>query len=131
MNEDEIDFRNLIFCPSCDYVTTKLDRDSLRCCPVAVMCSRCGVSSLATFYSYGSQTHIDRRTAWERGEVKGAPLALRKKAHMLKAVAFPNCCNMCSAIESLGVGECESVCPWKFETKNKEPKELIGKEPKP
>jgi hypothetical protein len=29
---------------------------------------------LSMFYSYGSQCHINRREAWERGEVTGAPL---------------------------------------------------------
>ena len=71
--------RNLIFCSSCDYVMDKLERDSLRCRPDAVTCPRCHAVNLTQFYSYGSQTHRDRRDAWERGEIKGAPLPFPKR----------------------------------------------------
>jgi phage FluMu protein Com len=68
------DVGTLIFCSSCDYAMDKLDRDSLRCRPDAVTCPRCHAVNMTQFYSYGSQTHRDRRAAWERGEIKGAPL---------------------------------------------------------
>ena len=73
------DVRNLIFCSSCDYAMDKLERDSLRCRPDAVACPRCHAVNLTQFYSYGSQAHRDRRAAWERGEIKGAPLPFPNK----------------------------------------------------
>ena len=38
----------------------------------------------------------------------------RVPAHNLKAVAFPDCACKCALVEIMGVGECESACPWKF-----------------
>jgi len=35
-------------------------------------------------------------------------------AYSLKNIEFPRCAVSCAAMEYLGVGECESVCPWKF-----------------
>jgi hypothetical protein len=35
-------------------------------------------------------------------------------AENLAAVAFPDCASRCLAVEYLGVGECEAVCPGKF-----------------
>jgi len=36
-------------------------------------------------------------------------------AHSQKTVAFPNCAKRCAFVEAMGVGECESACPWKFD----------------
>jgi len=36
-------------------------------------------------------------------------------ADKLKAVPFPECGGKCAAVEYLGVGECEAVCPHKFD----------------
>ena len=36
-------------------------------------------------------------------------------AHLLTWENFPACCSKCMAVEALGVGECESVCPHKFD----------------
>ncbi len=33
----------------------------------------------------------------------------------LKDVPFPECADTCGAVDYLGVGECESVCPHKFQ----------------
>ena len=42
----------------------------------------------------------------------------------LKQVPFPECATNCEVVKYLGVGECESVCPWKFNLK----KEVIKNE---
>ena len=89
--------RNLIFCSSCDYVMDKLERDSLRCRPDAVTCPRCHAVNLTQFYSYGSQTHRDRRDAWERGGIKGAPLPFPNADHQERCQASPP--SGCSAKE--------------------------------
>lgn len=39
---------------------------------------------------------------------------MKEPAHNLKDTPFPDCGSRCLAVEYLGVGECESVCPWKF-----------------
>jgi epoxyqueuosine reductase QueG len=39
----------------------------------------------------------------------------RDTAHNLKTLAFPDCARKCAFIEIMGVGECESACPWKFD----------------
>jgi hypothetical protein len=41
--------------------------------------------------------------------------ACRIPAHNLKMVAFPDCARKCAFVEIMGVGECESACPWKFD----------------
>jgi len=40
---------------------------------------------------------------------------MSKPAHEFKTVSFPECAKDCAAVEYLGVCECESVCPWKFD----------------
>ena len=30
-------------------------------------------------------------------------------------IPFPDCAGQCAALNILGVGECESICPWKFD----------------
>ena len=42
----------------------------------------------------------------------------KKVAWSLKNIAFPRCSDLCRTIKYLGVGECESICPWKFEKKD-------------
>jgi len=32
-----------------------------------------------------------------------------------KTVAFPDCAKRCAFVKAMGVGECESACPWKFD----------------
>jgi hypothetical protein len=41
----------------------------------------------------------------------------KQPAHTFKAVKFPECSSQCALVEYLGVGECESACPWKFNLK--------------
>ena len=41
--------------------------------------------------------------------------ACRVPAYNLKTVAFPDCVRKCAFVEIMGVGECESACPWKFD----------------
>ena len=64
----------LQFCAHCDYAISRIEMDSYRGDLDKTMCPRCGMCRLSMFYSYGSQCHINRREAWERGEVTGAPL---------------------------------------------------------
>ncbi|KKL99853.1 hypothetical protein LCGC14_1810240 [marine sediment metagenome] len=33
----------------------------------------------------------------------------------LKNISFPECYDNCEIVRMLGVGECESCCPWKFD----------------
>ena len=40
---------------------------------------------------------------------------MKKAAGELKNIEFPECSKNCLAVEYLGVGECESVCPFKFD----------------
>jgi len=39
---------------------------------------------------------------------------MKRPAYTFKDMKFPDCATNCSAVSYLGVGECESVCPWKF-----------------
>ena len=39
----------------------------------------------------------------------------KKPAHTFRKIGFPECASRCAMVEYLGVGECESVCPWKFD----------------
>lgn len=48
-------------------------------------------------------------TPSKRGEISH-----RVPAYELKDISFPECASRCLAIEVLGCGECESVCPLKF-----------------
>ena len=64
----------LQFCAHCDYAISRIEMDSYRGDLDKTMCPRCGMCRLSMFYSYGSQCHINRREAWERGEAIGAPL---------------------------------------------------------
>ncbi len=64
----------LQFCAHCDYAISRIEMDSYRGDLDKTMCPRCGMCRLSMFYSYGSQCHINRREAWERGEIIGAPL---------------------------------------------------------
>lgn len=41
----------------------------------------------------------------------------KKPAQELSDLKFPECASQCLAVEYLGVGECESVCPKKFDEK--------------
>ena len=40
-------------------------------------------------------------------------------AYELKDVPFPDCASRCAIIGYMGVGECESICPFKFQTEEK------------
>ena len=37
------------------------------------------------------------------------------KVYAMKNIPFPDCFVDCEMIQFLGVGECESVCSWKFD----------------
>ena len=41
-------------------------------------------------------------------QIRGMP------ASELKSIAFPLCAPRCSALDHLGAGECDSICPFKF-----------------
>lgn len=65
--------RNVMrFCCSCDYAMSAAEIESAR---VDFGCPRCG-KEISMFYSFGSFTHRERREAWERGEIFGAPMPL-------------------------------------------------------
>ena len=59
--------RDMLFCSYCDYAISKIERETARY-PVRNVCPRCGQTNMTQFYSVGSQTHRERREAWERGE---------------------------------------------------------------
>jgi len=40
-------------------------------------------------------------------------------AYELKDVPFPDCASRCAIIGYLGVGECDSICGFKFQTEEK------------
>ncbi len=62
------------YCPTCDYATSASVVAQSR---VDFDCPRCHLSRASEFYTHGSFTHRDRRAAWLRGEVWGAPMPLR------------------------------------------------------
>jgi len=41
-----------------------------------------------------------------------------------KKLPFPDCATNCAAIGYLGAGECENVCPWKFDAKGNPKKQI-------
>ncbi len=47
-----------------------------------------------------------------------------KPADLLKEAPFPECYDECKAAEYLGVGECEAVCPQKFDERGKPIREV-------
>ena len=51
-------------------------------------------------------------------------MANKVPASDLKLIQFPDCYASCAAVECLGVGECESVCPYKFNLENGEVKDF-------
>ena len=40
-------------------------------------------------------------------------------------ITFPECYKGCKIAESLGVGECEGICPWKFDTEGQPLKSIV------
>lgn len=61
---------NAKHCPNCDYaVESRLIELAYFNAP----CPRCKAANLNDFYSLNSMTHINRREAWERGEIEGRP----------------------------------------------------------
>jgi len=49
------------------------------------------------------------------GSTSRPSCSVRVPAHNLKATDFPACASRCAFVEAMGVGECESACPWKFD----------------
>lgn len=47
------------------------------------------------------------------------------KASEMYQVLFPKCSRECETVEILGVSECESVCPHKFNTETGKPLEIL------
>jgi len=45
----------------------------------------------------------------------GGMMKEKVPAQELKKVKFPQCASQCLLVEILGVGECESACPHKFD----------------
>lgn len=39
----------------------------------------------------------------------------KKTAEEQRSLPFPDCARDCAAVEHFGVGECEDVCPYKFD----------------
>ena len=46
---------------------------------------------------------------------RSQPAPVATSANKLDSIPFPECSKNCGAVEMLGVGECESVCPKKFD----------------
>jgi len=44
-------------------------------------------------------------------------IEMKVPAENLTDIPFPDCAKDCAAVEYLGVGECEDVCPFKFSAK--------------
>ena len=44
---------------------------------------------------------------------------MKVPAENLTDIPFPDCAKDCAAVEYLGVGECEDVCPFKFEERSR------------
>jgi len=45
---------------------------------------------------------------------------MKKPAHNFTSIPFPDCAKDCSTVEYLGCGECDYVCPWKFDKNGNE-----------
>jgi len=56
---------------------------------------------------------IQRAKEWSRKHDE----IIKRAAHRLKDVKYPDCVKICTAIRYLAPGECESVCPFKFNKK--------------
>lgn len=61
-----------VFCSNCDYAISRQQMLDL----ASRLCPRCNRAAISEFYSIGSFTHIERRKAWIRGEIKGCPPSL-------------------------------------------------------
>lgn len=46
-------------------------------------------------------------------------------AMSLRSIIFPNCASQCAAVEYFGAGECECICPFKFDRFGKPVKFLV------
>jgi hypothetical protein len=51
----------------------------------------------------------------KRANPESPALRCSVPSNTLRDVSFPECARRCGLVEILGVGECESVCPWKFD----------------
>lgn len=47
-------------------------------------------------------------------------------ASVLKNIVFPECASRCKLVKLLGVCECESACPWKFDAEQQPAIEDLG-----
>jgi hypothetical protein len=61
-------------------------------------------------------THMERSGIGSTSRPSGS---VRVPAHNLKTTDFPACASQCVFVEAMGVGECESACPWKFDNDGK------------
>lgn len=40
---------------------------------------------------------------------------MSRTAYELRIIQFPDCASRCGVIKIMGAGECESICPYKFD----------------
>jgi len=56
-----MDATKCVFCPCCNYVVSKQEKNLLK---EDVNCPNCGAYKVSKFYEYGSQTHIRNLMRW-------------------------------------------------------------------
>lgn len=75
---DRVEANGCVYCPRCDHeITTVWISESIA--PNECRCPKCNGAAISEFYSIGSFTHIERRKAWTRGEIKGCPPPLPRE----------------------------------------------------
>lgn len=73
---DRVEANGCVYCPRCDHMSS---REQMLEAVADRLCPRCGGAAISEFYSIGSFTHIERRKAWTRGEIKGCPPPLPRE----------------------------------------------------
>ena len=56
-----------------------------------------------------------KNKVWRNECTSQSSCSVHVSAHNLKTTDFPACASRCAFIDAMGVGECESACPWKFD----------------
>ena len=96
-------------------------------------CPRCGKEDdeLQKCFECGHEWYKGQEFESLQGEILDTPAPAPKiPAIRLYATPFPDCAKNCAAVETLGCGECESVCPHKFDSKG-EPKQPAPEQAEP
>ena len=103
-------------------VGTRLSRKNEDWLPMTIEITAIGLNCILTRII----AHLGKPLLGEEGEhttfcdfdwtLAPAVEVARVPAYNLKTVAFPECAKRCALIHLLGAGECDSVCPWKFDS---------------